>query len=68
MFTARREFTMPIRYYKRPIRRSVMIKPWALPRIKEMAREDSVPMVKIVTDAVMNAYKQRQTEDRRKCG
>lgn len=51
---------MPIRYYDTPDRRSVTVKPWALRYIKQMAKEDSVPIVKVVTDAVVSAYEKRQ--------
>ena len=51
---------MPIRYYPTPDRKCVAVKPWALKYVKQMAKEDSVPIVKVVTDAITTVYQQRQ--------
>lgn len=59
---------MPIRYYDTSDRRVVTIKPWALDHVKQMAKEDCVPIVKVVTDAVVYAYNQRQSRASKRFG
>ena len=54
-----------IKYYTQPCqqpdrRSTVNLKPWALDRARQMANEDQVPLVKVVTDAIMNEYNSRK--------
>lgn len=61
---------MPISYYTQPKhkpkeRRNVNIKPWAYKRAKQMAKKYKVPLIKIITDAVMNEYSRRNDPRKR---
>lgn len=51
---------MPIRYYPTADHRMVAVKPWVVPLLREMSDDEQVPMVKVMTDAVQYAYKQRR--------
>ena len=53
-----------IKYYTQPwhepkSRCVTTIKPWALDKARKMANTDQVPLIKAVTDAVMNEYSRR---------
>ena len=53
------------KYYTQPdqqpaLRCTAQIKPWALEKAKVMASEDGLPLIKVVTDAVMNQFYARQ--------
>ena len=55
---------MPIRYYSTPDHKMVAIKPWAVPKLREMSSKRREPMVKIITDAVEH-YSQLQLSNSR---
>ena len=48
---------MSYRHYTAPEHKIVSVKPWVIPMLKEMAENDRVPQVKVLTDAVTDRYK-----------